>query len=274
MSGLLAAVAPMTALAADEPFPVYTGDEFQALDDYAVENELPNLVLPFGQTPITGAEELDARIWAIALERGYALGPEAGEGLVSIDGVLMQPQAAEAWRGLKAAARDAGLRFIVSSGYRSVSSQRSWFNTKLSGTSDEAIYNTLNWYSVPGTSKHHGGYVLDFRYRNGTLGEFRHTPDYAWLSADNFYNAKRFGFIPSYPDDVSDQGPNPEPWEFVWVSVDRIRCGVPLDIDNLDSPFARRLIEELSDCPGSLTTSEVGQILRVWGPKLESMLMT
>jgi hypothetical protein len=270
--GLLAALAP-AALGVDERFPVYTGDEFQALYVYAVEQELPNLVQLSGEPVITGEKALDDRIWALAFERGYVLRPEAGPGLVSVDGVLMQPQAAEAWKALRTAAREAGLTFIVSSGYRSVTAQRSWFNSKLSGTSDPAINSALEWYSVPGTSKHHGGYTLDFRYRDGTFGEFRETPDYAWLSAENFAAVKRFGFIPSYPDDVTGQGPKPEPWEFVWVGVERIRCGVPLDSGSIDGRYARRLLRELSACPGSVSIGEVDQMVRVWGPKLESMLI-
>ena len=273
MCGLLAIGTPVIARGLEGPFPVYSGDEFQGLQDFAVDTELPNLVPPSGQPSITADEVFDARIWAIAFESGYVLRPEAGEGLVSSDGVLMQPQAAEAWQMLKTAAREAGLQFVVSSAYRSVDSQRWWFNTKLEGTSDQALHSTLNWYSVPGTSKHHSGYALDFRYRDGTFREFRNTPDYAWLSADNFYNTKRFGFVPSYPDDVQGQGPNAEPWEFVWIGVDRIRCGVPLDTDSLDSRYGQMLLVRLADCPGSITTSEFDYLLRVWGPKLESMLM-
>src|SRR5690606_25521512 len=44
----------------------------------------------------------------------------------------------------------------------------------------------------------------------------------------NYANAKRFGFIPSYPPDGGKQGPEPEPWEFVWVGVEVIRCGADL----------------------------------------------
>jgi len=31
---------------------------------------------------------------------------------------------------------------------------------------------------------------------------------------------KRFGFIPSYPENSGKQGPEPEPWEYVWVGED------------------------------------------------------
>ena len=234
-----------------EDFPTYTGDQFNALYDYAVERVLGNLISPDERHPVTGDDDLDARIWEIAVGRGYLLRPEAGPDLGSADGVPMQPEAAEAWLELKAAAREAGHRFIVSSAYRSPASQRTQFDSKLRGTSDEAIDAALTWYSIPGTSKHHGGYALDFRYAGGTFGEFRDTPDYAWLAADNFYNAKRFGFIPSYPDDVADQGPNPEPWEFVWVGVDLIRCGLPVEVVVPRGDPTAAIAAEVARCPGS-----------------------
>ena len=262
---LLLAVAPAPAGAADDEFPTYSGDEFKALYDHAVGRVLHNLVSPGERQPVTGDEDLDNRIWAIALARGYVMRPEAGPDLGSGDGVPMQPEAAAAWLELKSAARAAGHGFVVSSAYRSPGSQRTQFNSKLAGTSDEAIDAALTWYSIPGTSKHHGGYALDFRYSDGTFGEFRDTPDYAWLAADNFYNAKRFGFIPSYPDDVSDQGPNPEPWEFVWVGVDLIRCGLPIK-DPLVRPGdpTAAIVSEVAECPGSMAGDDPAAIFPLW----------
>ncbi|MGI9610405.1 MAG: M15 family metallopeptidase [Acidimicrobiia bacterium] len=243
--------APVGAHAADEEFPVYTGDQFKALYDHAVEEVLPNLASPGEPGPVTGNADLDARIWDLAFDRGYVLRPVAAGPVGSADGVRMQPQAAAAWVELKAAARLAGYQFVVSSAYRSPASQRTQFLSKLNGTSDRAIDATLTWYSLPGTSKHHSGYALDFRYRDGTFGEFRSTPDYAWLAADNFAIPKSFGFIPSYPDDVEEQGPNPEPWEFVWVGTDLIACGVPAEMPGRLSGPAAAIAEEVSLCPGS-----------------------
>jgi len=265
-------MAPSAGAAAQtDEFPVYTGDQFKELYDYAVTNQLPGLSQPTGQLPVTGDAALDDRIWGIAFARGYVLRPLASGNLASADGVPMQPQAAAAWAQLKAAARDAGLPFVVSSAYRSPAAQRAQFLSKLQGTSDEAINDTLVWYSVPGTSKHHGGYALDFRYSNGTFGDFRNTPDYAWLSRDNFYNAKRFGFIPSYPDDVTAQGPNPEPWEFVWVGVDLIRCGSPLaasTIGPLRGPAAE-IVAEVAQCPGrAMSPGEAVDGLPTWWHRL------
>jgi LAS superfamily LD-carboxypeptidase LdcB len=162
----------------------------------------------------------------------------------------MQPQAAEAWTALREEARDAGMGFTVSSAYRSPESQRAQFLSRLDGTSTEAIEEALTWYSIPGTSKHHGGYALDFRYPDGTFGAFRSTPDYAWLAADNFAVPKRHGLIPSYPDDVAAQGPNPEPWEFVWVGAGLIACGLPQTAPVAVVGPARALVAEIARCPG------------------------
>ena len=58
------------ALAAEDEFPVYTGDQFVALRDHALENELPNLTYPDELSPITGDEEVDNRIYGLAFEGG------------------------------------------------------------------------------------------------------------------------------------------------------------------------------------------------------------
>ena len=242
--------------AEDDRFPDYTGEQFQELYEYAVGNTLPNLDAPNGPHRVTGDEGLDGRIWEAAFARGYELRPTASGGLVSVSGVPMQPQAAEAWASLRAEARAAGMRFVVSSAYRSPASQRTQFLSKLNGTSDTAIDATLTWYSVPGTSKHHGGYALDFRYANGTFGEFRSTPDYAWLAADNFAVPKRHGLVPSYPDDVENQGPNPEPWEFVWVGTGLIQCGLPQPGPPGSGPVAA-IVDDLRRCPGGMGPVEL-----------------
>ncbi len=264
LGALLLVTTPAPAMADTADFPIYTGEEFQALYEHAVTDVLPNLRASTGRVPITGDVELDDRIWEIALGRGYVLRPVAGEGLGSADGVPMQPQAAAAWEGLKAAARAEGHEFVVSSAYRSPESQRTQFNSKLRGATDEAIDAALTWYSIPGTSKHHSGYALDFRYRDGTFGEFRATPDYAWLAADNYYNAKRFGFIPSYPDDVSAQGPNPEPWEFVWVGVDLIECGIPVHVDARAAGPAEAIAMEIASCPGAPAADDPLGLIPNW----------
>ncbi len=242
----------LPALAAGpRPAPTYSGQEFQALYEYAVENTLPNLGMLNGTYSITGDQALDDRIWEIALERGYVLRPSASGDLTREDGIWMQPDAASAWVSLRAEARAAGMRFVVSSAYRSPETQRMWFITQLGeGRSDAEINATLDWYSVPGTSKHHGGYALDFRYVDGTFGGFRSTPDYSWLAEDNFAIPKKHGLIPSYPDDGESQGPRPEPWEFVWVGIDLVHCGLPQDLPYVAEGPVAALVAEIEACPG------------------------
>lgn len=249
---LAVSMAVPLAASAGEPvaLPEYTGPEFQALYEHAVGNILPNLDSPDARYEVTGDEIIDDRIWDAAIARGYQMRPTAIGDLASVAGVPMQPQAAEAWSALMEEARAAGMRFVVSSAYRSPESQKAQFLSKLEGTSDAAIDAALRWYSLPGTSKHHGGYALDFRYVDGTFGEFRSTPDYAWLAADNFAVPKRYGLIPSYPDDVDDQGPNPEPWEFVWVGVGLIQCGLPQPLGSAVDGPAVAVVRDIELCPG------------------------
>ena len=255
MTRLLIALVAILAIGAvpagaTEGYPHYRGDDFVSLYDHAVANTLPNLNPPRERLPVTGDRATDERIWDLALQRGYLPRPIASGDLVGIDGVPMQPQAAEAWRGLREEARAAGMRFIVSSAYRSPDAQRTQFLSRLQGRSDEAINAALTWWSIPGTSKHHSGYALDFRYSDGTFGQFRSTPDYAWLAADNFAIPKRHGLIPSYPDDVENQGPNPEPWEFVWVGTHLIACGVPQRLDVVVTGPEAAILDEIKRCPG------------------------
>ena len=241
---------PIEAGAAE--FPEYDGEGFQALYAYAISNTLPGLEPSPDRQPVTGDQDIDDRIWRAAFERGYRLQPVASGELVSVAGVPMQSGPAGGWEGLRAEARDAGMGFTVSSAYRSPASQLTQFLSKLEGTSDSAIDAALRWYSLPGTSKHHAGYALDFRYPSGTFGEFRSTPDYLWLAADNFAIPKRYGLIPSYPDDVENQGPNPEPWEFVWVGTGLIHCGVPQMIDAAVEGPAEAIVDDLGRCPGGM----------------------
>lgn len=235
--------------AADDVLPEYDGPGFVALYDYAVANTLSDLAYPDGRPQVTGDPDLDERIWRRAFERGYRLRPAATGILVSVGGARMQPRAADAWTTLRNEIRAAGLGFGVSSAYRSPETQRSTFLSHLSGSSDSAIDAALTWWSIPGASKHHGGYALDFRYPNGTFGQFRGSPGYDWMIEDNFGRPKRHGLIPSYPDDVTDQGPNPEPWEFVWVGTELIRCGIPQPVPGAAGPAAA-ILRDIGRCPG------------------------
>jgi LAS superfamily LD-carboxypeptidase LdcB len=188
---------------------------------------------------VTGQAAADERIARLARARGYRLRAPADPAQLADagEGRLLEPRALEAWRGLQAAAAAQGQRLELVSGFRSVARQRAIFLGALAergrqrlgrgytaaeiaeGTADEALEATLAESAPPGFSRHHTGFALDLNDPSGgrPFTEFGGSRAYRWLAADNFLEAKRFGFIPSYPPGADSQGPDPEPWEFVWV---------------------------------------------------------
>jgi hypothetical protein len=220
--GIAFAVGPSTVARATGEIPTFTGDEFNQLFD---EAELDNLVEPGDAPSITGVASVDDTIRRLAEVRGYVRRPVAGGGgLRRADGERVQPPAGSAWQELETAAADAGYDLVLTSAYRSYAVQRSIFLGRLASYSETSIEIRLRTAAPPGYSKHQTGYALDVTQLGYSIGNFVYSPGYAWLAADNFTNAKRFGFIPSYPSDATDQGPNPEPWELVWVGYDNLVC--------------------------------------------------
>ena len=197
-------------------------DEFLAVFDHA---ELPGLG-EIGPAPaITGDMELDARIRTIGESRGYRRHPLPNRPLVSVGSNQLQPEAAAGWASLEAAAADAGFYIKIRSAYRSYASQVSIFRQVSGDNSYAAINNALGIAALPGYSKHHTGYAIDVSDGDSNFLRFGDTAAYAWIAADNFANAKAHGWIPSYPSGSGPAGPNPEPWEFVWVGITNIICG-------------------------------------------------
>lgn len=212
---------------AEPGFPWFSGVELRDL--FNALEPLPGTAFP-AVAPITGHGGADARIRLLAERRGYRLRAVATGGLVGYGSVTLRPDAAEAVRQMTAAARAAGHVMTVSYGFRSVDLQRRLFLRRIpysngaiaAGWADGAIEAALRWVAPPGYSRHHSGYVVDLRDRSGRA--FGSTGSARWLEADNFANAKRFGFIPSYPAGAGRQGPDPEPWEYAYVGTDAIRC--------------------------------------------------
>ena len=152
-------------------------------------------------------------------------------------GRLLQPPVLRSLRGLQAEAAAQGYSLELVSGFRSVARQRAIFLGLLAergrqrlgrsytpdeiaaGTADEAVEAVLAESAPPGFSRHHTGYALDLNdpSTGRPFTEFGGSRAHGWLAADNYLAAKRLGFIPSYPPGAGAQGPDPEPWEFVWV---------------------------------------------------------
>jgi D-alanyl-D-alanine carboxypeptidase len=211
----------------------FIGPQFKEL---ARSVKYPNTQL-FDEPPaITGNPVADARIRSIAQARGYVL---TSMPVTSIEKIneprlesddLLQPLAAIAWRELKAAAARDGIPLSLLSAYRSPQYQRDLFMSRLKGATvaqiaagqgDAAVNTTLGVTAVPGYSRHHTGYTIDLWCEDGS-GKFLASRCYTWISANNYKVAKQTGWIPSYPDGVDMQGPEPEPWEYVWVGKDLV----------------------------------------------------
>jgi LAS superfamily LD-carboxypeptidase LdcB len=208
-----------TQQAAEDPQPdesdllVLTGEEYKQL---FLDSSQPNTKTIVSPPEITGSATLDARIVALAESRGYELQKVPRSQLSEYDGDLLQQKLAEAWQELKQQAKNAGIDLYITSAFRGVDEQKQLFVERLgSAQSDADINRVLSMTAPPGYSRHHSGYVIDIADRSASV--FEYSAGYKWLSADNYLIPKKLGIIPSYPAGAVNQGPEPEPWEYVWV---------------------------------------------------------
>ncbi len=210
-------------------------DGAQAIVDHLDQMTPPPPILLLDSAPITGDVDLDQRLIDRAQQRGYQLRPEA-TALAPVDSdAMLGIEAAPAWMAMREAASLEGVSMFAASGHRSRELQRLIFVDRLqaiAGTpleswavTDEAVDAVLDSHAPPGFSKHQTGNAIDIGVPNVTLVDFASTEAFQWLSQDNFANARRFGFVPSYPAGVDGLGPQPEAWEWLWVGVDVLyRC--------------------------------------------------
>ncbi len=208
---------------------VFTPQQFRDLyDNFAY----PNTEMIGDKTPITGSETADEHIRAIAAGRGYELrsAPVHNVFVEVVPGARLQQRAAQPWLDMQAAAQKDGLNLGLSAAYRSADEQMDIFVSRLrqagvnltqaaTGGYDLQIGRVLETTALPGYSRHHTGYTIDITCNNTAQTSFASSPCFTWLSTDNYKNAKTYGWIPSYPEGTSQQGPEPEAWEYVWVGL-------------------------------------------------------
>ena len=203
------------------------GLEFQQIYESTQYQNVSDSINP----TVTDVPEVDNYIKDLAQKRGYKLRPQALEHyLIATDGFLLQQSASDGWITLKQSAAKSGINLVLTSGYRSIASQKTIFAADLapeyqiadilSGKVDGALNKVLDRASVPGYSRHHTGYTVDVGC-GGESNVFKNTSCYQWMKKDNFAQARLAGYIPSYPEGAISQGPNPEEWEFVWVGDTR-----------------------------------------------------
>ncbi len=208
----------------------FTGEEFKNLYNSIA---YPNTHEISEKTVITGNPEADAHIRKLALAKGYLpqSAPVTDTFRDAGKGHLLQERATQPWLDMKAAAKAQGINLGLTAGYRSAEDQKAIFLNRLvgvapaaiaSGAYDAQINQVLRSTALPGYSRHHTGYTVDISCENDPYPTFKNSKCFTWLSANNYENAKKHGWIPSYPDGAGQQGPDPESWEYVWVGVDTL----------------------------------------------------
>lgn len=222
----------------DDPFDITTkplkqlkGDGFK---DLYMSVALPNTQEIIDPPSITGDDAADARIRMRAEARGYKLSRIPMGAIIKVENEprldgddLLQPLAADAWSKLREASRREGYPISLLSAFRSPKYQQDLFKERLmsrgvtitqivNGSADAEIDATLQVTAVPGYSRHHSGYTIDLWCEDGSTA-FVESRCYDWISENDYKMAMEFGWIPSYPEGATDQGPEPEPWEYVWV---------------------------------------------------------
>ncbi len=222
--------------------PTFTGAEFKVF--YDRYEPMPGTVARTVAPAIRGHAGADARIRSLAVGRGYRLRSEHAGRLVNVAGVPIDERVATPLLSLIREANRNSHVLTVTFGYRSVDHQRNLFLQRISGYSnasiaegkaDSEINAALMWVAPPGYSKHHSGFTVDFRADGGAA--FGTSAVGRWLAADNHTLARKHGFIPSYPAGAGPQGPEPEPWEYVFVGGKAIVCSPALVRENNRGAF-------------------------------------
>ena len=221
-TALTTTTSPRKTTKKEYPMSKINKSEFNQLSE---KSNLPNLKTISGPPPsITGKSDVDERIREIATNRGYQRQPEPSnvDKLILAEGDrhYLQPQAARAYKMLKYAAAADGCTISLVSAHRNHDQQRKIFLSGINAPySNEDVFNRLKTISIPGFSKHHTGYAIDVCEGDFMFEKFVNTASYKWLANNDYANARKYGWIPSYPPGVSNQGPDPEPWEFIYVGL-------------------------------------------------------
>jgi len=124
----------------------------------------------------------------------------------------LAPRAADAWRGMCAAAEQDAIQLLVVSAFRSFDYQRALIRRKLDNGRDIADILKIN--AAPGYSEHHTGRALDITAPDCPPLElgFETTGAFTWLTR----HAAQHGFRLSYPRD-NPHGISYEPWHWAYI---------------------------------------------------------
>ncbi len=212
-------------------FKTFTAQEFSDLyNGFAYPNTRPIQ----NDFSITGNIEADEVIYDFAEEAGYRVrsAPVTDNFADVNDSQVLQRLAAEYWKKLNKKAVKDNIELRITQGFRSAEDQNKIFMDRLGdinpariidGLSDNKIKELLKTTAPPGYSRHHSGYTVDLACNSDPNVLFENSTCFEWISENNYINIKRYGWIPSYPEGIKNQGPEPESWEYVWVGLDAVK---------------------------------------------------
>lgn len=160
----------------------------------------------------------------------------------------MHKDAKLAFQKMKDAALKDGINIEVVSSYRSFKKQKSIFENKYQRflkeglTPTESISKTIEYSTIPGTSRHHWGTDIDIIDANSpkpksVLEEehFYGNGPYCKLKEWMDKNSESFGFYEVYTQNPSRKGFKHEPWHFSFapISIPMLKSYNDLDIKSI-----------------------------------------
>ena len=181
-----------------------------------------------GAPPLFSGEGSDADAqtdgWNLALVNGsHAIDENLTVELEKVEqGYSVDARIAADLKAMLQAARDAGLRPVLCSAYRSQSTQASLYDRKVKQYIDkgyskkDAAAAAARWVAPPGTSEHQLGLAVDIVSQSYQKLDKKqeNTPEQKWLME----HCWEYGFILRYPSDKSDiTGIAYEPWHYRYV---------------------------------------------------------
>ena len=120
----------------------------------------------------------------------------------------------EAYKKMYEAALNDGIKFLITSAYRSYTHQNQVFEDYKKNKGESYA---KKFVAVPGHSEHQTGLALDIFTYGSTMATFENTEGYKWLK-DNSY---KYGFILRYSKDVESlMGTTFESWHYRYVGVE------------------------------------------------------
>jgi LAS superfamily LD-carboxypeptidase LdcB len=199
------------------------------------------------QLKMFNSQEATDRMYKIALELGYKYRNVVNEAELDVIGEKgMVKEAKLALKDFMAAANKDGYKGELVSSYRSPQEQKLLFEGKFqsacvaaigaqctaegiaSGKHDDILRARLSKSSLPYLSKHHTGLAADINQVGVIeLENISNTELFKYIQDDNYFNLKRWGFVPSYPEGGKDMGPFPEKWEIVYVGKKKMQNLAP-----------------------------------------------